>query len=134
MNKYKTLKGECLCGQVSWELSGPYEFFGMCQCSRCRKVTGAAFATNLFVKADQFNWISGEDNTGKYALEPPNTFGNAFCSKSDNYEVRFGTVLSDLGGAIPIERFRCSAVMEISGTQSRLGSSQSDVLCIASSK
>ena len=104
MKEYKTLKGECLCGQVSWELAGPYEFFGMCQCSRCRKVTGAAFATNLFVKADQFNRISGEDNTGKYALEPPNTFGNAFCKNCGSRAPRFipskGWMLAPLGSTM----------------------------------
>jgi hypothetical protein len=60
-------------------MNGPYEFFGMCQCSRCRKVTGAAFATNLFVKPEQFIWLSGENNRGEFALPSPNTFGNAFC-------------------------------------------------------
>jgi len=104
MKEYKTLKGECLCGQVSWELAGPYEFFGMCQCSRCRKVTGAAFATNLFVKADQFNWISGQDNTGEYALEPPNTFGNAFCKNCGSRAPRFipskGWMLAPLGSTM----------------------------------
>ena len=104
MNDYKTLKGECLCGQVSWELAGPYEFFGMCQCSRCRKVTGAAFATNHFVKANQFKWISGEDNTGKYALEPPNTFGNAFCKNCGSRAPRFipskGWMLAPLGSTM----------------------------------
>ena len=93
-----------MCGKVSWELSGPYEFFGMCQCSRCRKVTGAAFATNLFVKANQFKWISGEDNTGKYALEPPNTFGNAFCKNCGSRAPRFipskGWMLAPLGSTM----------------------------------
>tara|TARA_B110000914_G_C15353446_1_gene395019 strand:- start:249 stop:638 length:390 start_codon:yes stop_codon:yes gene_type:complete len=74
-----TLTGECLCGAVSWKMHGPFEFFGMCQCSRCRKVTGAAFATNLFVKPDQFFWQSGENNRNEYLLSPPNTFGNACC-------------------------------------------------------
>ena len=77
----KTLNGECLCGRVSWQMEGPYEFFGMCQCSRCRKVTGAAFATNLFVKPEQFLWLSGENKRGEYTLPLPNTFGNAFCNK-----------------------------------------------------
>ena len=77
----KTLNGECLCGIVSWQMKGPYEFFGMCQCSRCRKVTGAAFATNLFVKPEQFLWLSGENKRGEYTLPLPNTFGNAFCNK-----------------------------------------------------
>jgi len=76
----KTLNGECLCGRVSWQMKGPYEFFGMCQCSRCRKVTGAAFATNLFVKPEQFLWRSGENKRGEYSLPLPNTFGNAFCN------------------------------------------------------
>lgn len=104
ISKYKTLKGKCLCGEVSWELSGPYEFFGMCQCSRCRKVTGAAFATNLFVKANQFRWISGQDNTGQYTLEPPNTFGNAFCKKCGSRAPRFipskGWMLAPLGSTM----------------------------------
>ena len=79
MQTEKTLNGECLCGEVSWKMNGPYEFFGICQCSRCRKVTGAAFATNLFVKPEQFVWLSGENNRGEFALPSPNTFGNAFC-------------------------------------------------------
>ena len=69
MKNTKTLAGECLCGKVSWEMSGPFEFFGMCQCSRCRKVTGAAFATNLFVKPEQFIWHSGKDNRGEYVMQ-----------------------------------------------------------------
>ena len=77
--KNKTLSGECLCGEISWEMTGPFEFFGMCQCSRCRKVTGAAFATNLFVKPDQFSWRSGKNHRNEYLLPEPNTFGNACC-------------------------------------------------------
>lgn len=76
----KILSGECLCGEVSWQMNGPFEFLGMCQCSRCRKVTGTAFATNLFVKHKQFLWISGEEKVQQYIMEPPNKFGNSFCS------------------------------------------------------
>ena len=75
----KTLSGECLCGEVSWKMNGPFSFFGICQCSRCRKVTGSAFANNLFVKQNQFHWLSGEDNLNEYLLPTPPTFGNAFC-------------------------------------------------------
>ena len=95
MKTYKTLKGECLCGKVSWQLSGPYEFFGMCQCSRCRKATGAAFATNLFVKAEQFKWLSGKKLVNEYVMEQPNTFGNAFCNAFGNaFGDAFGTKAS----------------------------------------
>ena len=101
---YKTLKGECLCGLVSWQLSGPYEFFGMCQCSRCRKATGAAFATNLFVKVDQFKWLSGKDAVNEYVMEPPNTFGNAFCENCGSRAPRFssarGWMMAPLGSTM----------------------------------
>ena len=101
---YKTLKGECLCGLVSWQLSGPYEFFGMCQCSRCRKATGAAFATNLFVKVDQFKWLSGKDVVNEYVMEPPNTFGNAFCENCGSRAPRFssarGWMMAPLGSTM----------------------------------
>ena len=87
----KTLNGECLCGEVSWQMSGPFEFFGMCQCSRCRKVTGAAFATNLFVKPEQFYWQSGDKNIKEYQMEPPSKFGNAFCKSCGSRVPRFSS-------------------------------------------
>ena len=99
----KTLNGECLCGRVSWQMKGPYEFFGMCQCSRCRKVTGAAFATNLFVKPEQFLWLSGENKRGEYTLPLPNTFGNAFCHNCGSRVPRQtsrGRMLIPLGSTI----------------------------------
>ena len=103
-SEFKTLKGECLCGKVSWELSGPYEFFGMCQCSRCRKATGAAFATNLFVKANQFKWLTGEKNVDEYVMQAPNTFGNAFCKKCGSRAPRFssarGWMMAPLGSTM----------------------------------
>ena len=100
MKNNKTLSGECLCGEVSWQMVGPFNFFGMCQCSRCRKITGSAFASNLFVKPQQFKWLTGEDNRNKYLLPEPPTFGNTFCktcgSRVPNKTAR-GEVLIPLG-------------------------------------
>jgi len=76
----------------------------MCQCSRCRKATGAAFATNLFVKADQFKWLSGKDAVNEYVMEPPNTFGNAFCENCGSRAPRFssarGWMMAPLGSTM----------------------------------
>lgn len=74
-----TLSGTCLCGDVAWEMEGPFDFFGMCQCSLCRKVTGSAFASNLFCDIDKFKWLKGEDNRTVYRVPAPKRFGNAFC-------------------------------------------------------
>lgn len=75
----KKLSGECLCGDVKWQMEGPFGFLGMCQCSLCRKATGSAFATNLFAPIEQFSWVSGEGNRIDYMVPPPRKFGNAAC-------------------------------------------------------
>ena len=50
-----------------------------CHCSRCRKVKGAAHATNAFVKPDVFEWTKGADNVRVYDLPGADRFGNSFC-------------------------------------------------------
>jgi hypothetical protein len=39
-----SVKGSCLCGAVTYEITGPFEYVGNCHCSICRKSHGAAFA------------------------------------------------------------------------------------------
>jgi len=71
--------GSCLCDAVQYRFSGAAEFMMYCHCTRCRKVKGAAHAANLFVKIEQFEWISGEDNITVYDLPGAVRFGNSFC-------------------------------------------------------
>lgn len=77
----KTVKGRCLCGQVSYEISGNIGIFQYCHCSRCRRVTGSAHCANLMVGLDQFSWLQGEDFVSSYL--PPDTrhFATAFCKQ-----------------------------------------------------
>ena len=37
-------RGSCLCGEVAFEVEGPFDSFLNCHCSRCRKATGTARA------------------------------------------------------------------------------------------
>lgn len=73
------ITGSCLCGAVQYELTGHLGIFQYCHCSRCRKFTGSAHASNLLVKPDQFRWLRGEDRVRHYL--PPHTrhFATAFC-------------------------------------------------------
>jgi hypothetical protein len=73
------VNGSCFCKNVSYEISGNMGIFQYCHCSRCRKVTGSAHAANLFVAPDDFRWLSGEENVGRY--DPPETkyFATSFC-------------------------------------------------------
>lgn len=71
--------GNCLCGAIAFQYTGEPKMMMHCHCSRCRKVKGAAHATNVFVSGDQFVWIRGDENITEYQHEGAKVFGNAFC-------------------------------------------------------
>lgn len=58
--------GGCLCGAIKYEISSSLQFARNCHCAMCRKVTGAAFATWAYVEVNNFRWVRGEAQLGKY--------------------------------------------------------------------
>jgi len=76
--------GGCLCGRVRFEvdrLIGPFE---LCHCSRCRKVTGSAFAATVGAMAEDFRFLSGEAAIRSITLpvrEQPPAYRVTFCSE-----------------------------------------------------
>ena len=76
MNK---VNGSCLCGKVGYQLGGNIGIFQYCYCSLCRKATGSAHASNMFVSPDQFKWTKGYDSVGTYIPESSKYFATAFC-------------------------------------------------------
>lgn len=74
-----TTPGSCLCGKVRYEIRGNLGIFQYCHCSRCRKVTGSAFGSNLFVSPEDFTWLSGRDFVTRYELETAKYFATCFC-------------------------------------------------------
>ena len=64
------MKGSCLCGAVTYEISGSPQLIGHCHCSMCRKSHGAAFATWAIIDPDQFRWTSGVESVAAYASSP----------------------------------------------------------------
>ena len=75
----KTIQGSCLCGKVAYTISGSINRFMQCHCSRCRKMSGTAYASNLFVDAALVEWIRGEDAVLRYELPTAEYFATAFC-------------------------------------------------------
>ena len=71
--------GSCLCGNVTYAVSGNAGVFQYCHCSRCRKFTGSAFASNLIVSPDQFRWITGSDSVGRFEHPDAKYFATSFC-------------------------------------------------------
>jgi hypothetical protein len=39
-------RGSCRCGEVAFEVEGPFDHFPNCHCSRCRKASGKPTITN----------------------------------------------------------------------------------------
>jgi hypothetical protein len=60
-------RGQCLCGTVRYEVSGPFNTMMSCHCSRCRKHHGSTFSTFVSSPHDGFAWRSGQDAIVGYA-------------------------------------------------------------------
>jgi hypothetical protein len=60
--------GSCQCGAVTFEITGSFEAFFLCHCSRCRKDTGSAHGANLFSSTAKIAWLSGEGNVKTYRI------------------------------------------------------------------
>lgn len=73
--------GSCLCNKVKYRYrQGSAKLMMLCHCSRCRKVKGAAHASNVFVTPEDFEWLAGEDQLTVYDLPQAERFGNSFCN------------------------------------------------------
>ena len=78
------IKGSCLCGGVRFEIRGVIVPFELCHCSRCRKVSGSAFAAMVGVRTEDFRLLQGQELITTYEaplLEGPPPYRTAFCSR-----------------------------------------------------
>ena len=64
------LAGSCLCGSVRYEVDGELGPSVHCHCGQCRKASGASFATNASVAADDFRFVDGESLVGRFESSP----------------------------------------------------------------
>jgi hypothetical protein len=71
-------RGSCMCGEVAFEVEGPFDLFLNCQCSRCRKATGTAQSCEVIVKA-HFDGFAGEASVARFDLPQARSFATAFC-------------------------------------------------------
>jgi hypothetical protein len=73
------LKGSCLCGSVKYEVAGEAKRFYHCHCSRCRKATGSAHASNLFLQPAELRWVTGQEHIRAFKVPQAIRFMNQFC-------------------------------------------------------
>lgn len=76
----ETHQGSCLCGAVRFEITGAFDAFFLCHCSRCRKGAGSAHGANLFSSSAQIEWLSGADKIKTYRV-PDSRHSRSFCGE-----------------------------------------------------
>ncbi len=84
------IKGSCLCGTVQYEASGPFIDFRYCHCERCRKATGSAHASHLFMPKEQLRWIAGESQITLFIHKEADDYPRAFCKHCGAMVPRLG--------------------------------------------
>ncbi len=62
----RPIGGSCLCGAVSYRVTGPFLRAGNCHCTRCRKHSGAAAGTQGRVLREHFELLSGAEHVRVY--------------------------------------------------------------------
>jgi len=71
--------GSCVCGEVELVIQGGIHGIIHCHCSRCRKNSGTAYATNGFVNVNEFTLTKGKDSLAIYSTNPGRK--RHFCQK-----------------------------------------------------
>ena len=77
------IRGSCLCGGITFQMTrstGPFE---LCHCSRCRKASGSAFVAGLGVKRQDFELLTGRELIKSFEApirNSPPAYQTAFCS------------------------------------------------------
>jgi hypothetical protein len=102
----QSIDGSCLCGAVKYRIQRPFLAFQYCHCSRCRKTSGSAHASNIFVPIANFSWLAGEEQARRYELPTAKYFCTAFCSvcgSSVPWKSKRGTSFIVPGGGLDVD-------------------------------
>jgi hypothetical protein len=74
-----TIRGECFCGDVTYQIDGALRDARSCHCSRCRKAFSAQASAYALVDAAEFHWSCGEEQLTTYT--GAQGFGLQFCKR-----------------------------------------------------
>ena len=87
--------GGCLCGKIRYKVSAKPQYIDNCHCDTCRKATGSAFATNIFVSKDDLVVTQGEPKSFSHNADSGNTVTKEFCANCGSQLFGYGTKRPD---------------------------------------
>lgn len=96
--------GSCLCGAVTYEITGELAPIQLCHCAMCRRASGAGFATNMPVHAEHFRITAGEESLKIYRSSPGKE--RVFCGECGS------PIISRSGGDPGMVRVRAGTLDE----------------------
>lgn len=107
------LEGACLCGSITYKVSGEPQRFLHCHCSRCRRASGTGHASNVIIEG-KLEFASGADLLKRYKVPEAERFSNVFCSNcgapmpreikgTSRVVIPAGSLLTD-PGIVPLAR------------------------------
>lgn len=64
--EYRTFRGSCLCGRVTYEVADTFEYAMNCHCSQCRRATGSALKPLAGTKASRLTLTTGDGELLRY--------------------------------------------------------------------
>jgi hypothetical protein len=71
--------GQCLCGDVAFELDAQQLKLYRCHCSLCRRQSGAAFNCAAIIDAPRLTWVRGQASIASWTKQ--SGFRSDFCSR-----------------------------------------------------
>ena len=74
--------GNCRCGEVRYEIDGPFDVMANCHCSLCRARQGLTQASQVTVPMGRFRWIAGRERVTHYTARSGQAGEQcSFCSR-----------------------------------------------------
>ena len=101
--------GGCLCGSIRYQVDAEPKRIANCHCDDCRKATGSAFATNIFVDEAAVVVTQGAPKSFDHTADSGNTMTKQFCDNCGSQLFGFSSGGSGLksvkGGSIDDDSF-----------------------------
>jgi hypothetical protein len=86
----KFVSGECLCGSIKYSGYAEIKRVANCHCSDCQKVTGAAFATIIFVSDDGID-VAGTPQIFRHCADSGSKLEKHFCENCGSQMFSFNS-------------------------------------------
>lgn len=101
-----SVQGSCLCGQITYEVTGPLYPAMLCHCQICRKSNGSAYALNIPIDRDSLVFNGSTHTLARFSSTPNvnryfcNACGSPIYSERttapDQIRLRAGTLDTDI--------------------------------------